>query len=391
MLITALIPLFPLRIALIEARAAWDDPVALGPAPGAPQVIGPCTPSAWAHGVRPGLRVGEALARCPGLDLVVPDPDAARAAAERVTLRLEDLGAAVEPGPDGESWVFEGDGLVRMHGGIDPLLRRARAALPVGAGGRIGVAPTPFASREAARAGVIIHHHDEARDFLAPLPASRLPLSRRSHEALSQLGIRTMGQMAALPHASVLDRLGAEGVRARDMARGEEIAHITPRVPPQAMGEEVSFQESIGALPALEAALRILIARIAERARDRGGSVRSMVVRARLEDGGSWTRAVALREATTDSRRIGIASLPHLTEIAAPVTALAVEADAGGPPDAGQMALVQTPDEERMRRAGAALAQVRAAPGAAAVLRLVEMEPWSRLPERTWALGPYEA
>ena len=44
-----------------------------------------------------------------------------------------------------------------------------------------------------------------------------------------------------------------------------------------------------------------------------------------------------------------------------------------------------------MRRAGVAIAQVRAAPGAAAVLRLVEMEPWSRLPERAWALGPYEA
>ena len=89
--------------------------------------------------------------------------------------------------------------------------------------------------------------------------------------------------------------------------------------------------------------------------------------------------------------RIGVASLPHLAEIGGPVTALAVEADAGGPPDAGQMALVQAPDEERRRRAAHALAQVRAAPGAAPVLRLVQMEPWSRLPERQWALGPYEA
>lgn len=391
MIVTALIPLFPLRIALIEARMAWDDPVALGPPPGAPQAIGPCTPSAWAHGVRPGLRVGEALARCPGLDLVVPDPDAARTAAERVTLRLEDLGASVQPGDDGESWMFEADGLVRMHGGTDALLRRARAALPVGAGGRIGVAPTPFASREAARAGVIIHHHDEARDFLAPLPARRLPLARRSHEALSQLGIRTVGQVAGLPRASVLDRLGADGIRAWEMANADDPARLMPRVPPEAVSEEVTFPESIGALPAIEAALRILIARIADRARDGGGSVRAMVLRARLEDGGSWTRAVALREATADPRRICIASLPHLAEIAAPVVSLGVEADTGGPADAGQMALVQTPDEERMRRAGAALAQVRAAPGAAPVLRLVEMEPWSRLPERTWALGPYEA
>ena len=176
-----------------------------------------------------------------------------------------------------------------------------------------------------------------------------------------------------------------------EMTRGEDDPRISPRVPPQPVGEEVSFPESIGALPALEAALRILIARITEHARTQGGSVRSIIMRARLEDGGSWTHAVALREATCDPRRIGIAALPHLARITAPVTSLAIEADAGGPPDAGQLALVSTPDEERMRRAGAALAQVRAAGGAAPVLRLVEIEPWSRLPERTWALGPYEA
>jgi len=44
-------------------------PIAFGPKPGAPQVIGPFTPSALGQGVRPGLWVGEALARCPGLDL----------------------------------------------------------------------------------------------------------------------------------------------------------------------------------------------------------------------------------------------------------------------------------------------------------------------------------
>ena len=113
MIVTAHIPLLPLRIAVIEARVAWDDPVALGPPPGDAQVIGDCTPAAWSCGVRPGLRVGEALARCPGLDLVPPQPDAARAAGERVTVRLEDMGAAVQPNADG-TWAFAADGLLRQ-------------------------------------------------------------------------------------------------------------------------------------------------------------------------------------------------------------------------------------------------------------------------------------
>jgi len=71
------IPRLPLLVALLHARRPLDAPVALGPPPGSPQVVGLCTPAAEAQGVRPGLRVGEALARCPGLDLVVADPDAA--------------------------------------------------------------------------------------------------------------------------------------------------------------------------------------------------------------------------------------------------------------------------------------------------------------------------
>jgi protein ImuB len=389
MIVTALIPLFPLRIAVLEARVAWDDPVALGPAPGDPQVIGDCTPSAGDAGVRPGLRVGEALARCPGLDLVVPHPDAVRVAADRVSERLEDMGAAVDPDGVG-TWTFRADGLIRLHGGLPTVMRRARAALPVGCGGRVGAAPTPFASREAARGGVVVHD-DEIAGFLAPLPTSRLPLSPRAHGVLASLGIRTIGQVAALPHHAVLDRLGRDGERAWLMARGEDSTRISPRIPPEPIGESVEFPESVGALPALQASLRILIARACERSRARGGSLRALVLRARLEDGGSWTHPVTLREATSDPARVALACMPHLAHVVAPVTRLGIEADAGGPPDAGQMSLVATPDDERRRRAAAALAQVRAAAGAAPVMRLVEIEPWSRLPERRWALGPYEA
>lgn len=389
MIVTALTPLFALRIAVLEACVAWDDPIALGPAPGDPQVIGACTPSAWDEGVRPGLRVGEALARCPGLDLVIPDPDAVRIAVDRVSARLEDLGAAVQP-DGGGTWAFAADGLMRLHGGLPTLMRRARAALPVGCDGRVGAAPTPFASHEAARGGVVVHD-DEVADFLGPLPASRLTLSPRAHRALSSLGIRTIGQLAALPHSSVLDRLGHEGERAWFIARGEDKPRLAPRTPPDTMEESMDFPDSVGALPALEASLRILIARICERTMSRGCSVRALILRARLEDGGSWTHPVSLREATTDARRIGIASLPHLAHVTAPVTCLAVEANAGGPAGAGQMSLVAAPDDERRRRAAAALAQVRAAEGTAQVMRLVEIEPWTRLPERRWALGPYEA
>ncbi|MGI9539250.1 MAG: DNA polymerase Y family protein, partial [Miltoncostaeaceae bacterium] len=96
MVVATVIPRFPLLVAALRARRPLDVPVALGPAPGDPQVVGLSSPPAREQGVVPGLRVGEALARCPSLELINPDPAAVAEAAERLVVRIEDLGARVE-------------------------------------------------------------------------------------------------------------------------------------------------------------------------------------------------------------------------------------------------------------------------------------------------------
>ncbi len=387
------VPRLPLLVALLRARRPLDAPVALGPEPGAAQVVGLCTPAAESQGVRPGLRVGEALARCPGLDLVAADPGAAAEAAERMLERLEAQGFAVEPmGLDGAA--FDVTGTLRMHGGIEGALRRVRAALPVGAGGRVGAAPSLLAAlqaaREAAPGRALVLSEDEVTGFLSPLPADRLPLDPRLVAALHDLGLRTMGQVAALPRAAALDRLGFPGLEAWRLARGEPGRPPRPRTPPRPLRAGVSFPEPVGALPALEAAARLLLGELAGVAAGRGTALRTLSLRARLADGGSWAREVVLREATADRDRLAVATLPRLGEVAAPVSELWIGGDASGALGGHQLTAVPSPGEERRARAGEAVRQVRAAQGEAAMLRIVEMEPWSRLPERRWALAPFE-
>jgi protein ImuB len=393
MIVAVHVPRLPLLVALLQARRPLDAPVALGPAPGAPQVIGLCTPAAEDEGVRPGLRVGEALARCPRLDLVVPDPEAAAEAAERLVERLESDGFAVEPiGLDGAA--FDARGTLRLHGGADAVLRRVRAALPVGADGRVGAAPSLFAAlqaaREAPRGGPLVVERDGVAEFLAPLPAGRLPLSPDLVAALDDLGLRTMGQIAALPPAAALDRMGFPGLRAWRLARGEPGRGPRPRRPPMPLRAAVGFPEPVGALPALEAAARLLLGELAAAAAGRGAALRSLALRARLADGGSWVRDVALREATADRERLALAALPCLAEVTGPVAELWIGGDASGRVAGHQLTAIASPDEERRARAREAIRQVRAAQGPEAMVRAVEIEPWSRLPERRWALTPFE-
>jgi nucleotidyltransferase/DNA polymerase involved in DNA repair len=281
-----------------------------------------------------------------------------------------------------------------MHGGLEGALRRVRAALPVGAGGRVGAAPSLFAAlqaaREAAPGRALVLSEDEVAGFLSPLPADRLPLDPRLVAALHDLGLRTMGQIAALPRAAALDRLGFPGLEAWRLARGEPGRPPRPRTPPRPLRAGVSFPEPVGALPALEAAARLLLGELAGVAAGRGTALRTLSLRARLADGGSWAREVVLREATADRDRLAVATLPRLGEVAAPVSELWIGGDASGAIGGHQLTAVPSPGEERRARAGEAVRQVRAAQGEAAMLRIVEMEPWSRLPERRWALAPFE-
>ena len=105
MIAAVVIPAFDLRAALRLRPALETAPVALAPLPGSEPLLGSVTAAAEAKGVRPGMRLGEALAMCPELVLVEQDPATAEQAWEEVLRRLEDAGFAVEPAEIGRAHV----------------------------------------------------------------------------------------------------------------------------------------------------------------------------------------------------------------------------------------------------------------------------------------------
>src|SRR5215208_1128369 len=154
MVICALIPRFELVAALGERRALLGDPVALAPEAGREQMVGEPSAPAEAFGVVRGMRVGEALTRCPELRLVPPDPEGVRELWSAVLDRVESLGAAPESDRPGEAY-FEAEGLHRLHGGdVNGVLGAARRVLPTSGrtGGtvRLGAAACRFAAYAAA-------------------------------------------------------------------------------------------------------------------------------------------------------------------------------------------------------------------------------------------------
>src|SRR5579884_158509 len=147
MIVCVLLPRFQLLTAVGDRTELLRMPVALAPEPGGVQQVGEVSLAAEAFGVHPGMRLGEALARCQRLKLVPPDPAGVAELWERLLVRLESIGAAVEPERPGLV-CFDARGMLRLHGGIEGVLRAARRALRSPA--RYGVAPSRFAAVAAA-------------------------------------------------------------------------------------------------------------------------------------------------------------------------------------------------------------------------------------------------
>lgn len=422
MIIGVLIPRFTLIAACSEDRQLLREPVALAPETGGKQVIGETSQAAETFGITPGMRMGEALAHCPEIRLLPPDPVRAAALWDRVLGRLEEIGAEVESERSGEAF-FNAEGLLRLHAGITGLLAATRRAVArqraSGATVRIAVAPTRFAARLAAMQAADNEDVDDARReshssgyeadsgrpdipvietdrlpaFLAPMPITTLAgdptLESRLIRDLQRLGIETLGALAAIPAAQIADRFGQPGLRARRLACGGDEA-LRPRSRPEPLEQTLELPDSLDGTR-LSHALELLIDRFLALPERQGRMLRSLMFSATLTGGGSRRHRIALNRPSGRPEILRLALAPHLDTLPGPVDSLTLQVLELGASSPDQETLA--PHQERRRRArlAEAVRQTRANAGPDSLLRVLTLDPDARLPERRLALTPFES
>jgi protein ImuB len=394
MVVCALLPRFQLTVAAANRSELLRTPAALAPEPGGVQQVGEVSLAAEAFGIHPGMRLGEALARCPRLVLVPPDPAGVADLWERLLVRIESIGAAVEPERPGLV-CFDAKGLLRLHDGMNGVLAAARRSLRVPA--RFGVAPSRFAAVAAAtrarvrRPEIVSGGRAQACAFLAPLPVALLrarPALADLPEALERLGVGTLGELAALPSAGLADRFGTPGLIAHELASGGDGA-LRPRPPSEFLRESLELPEAVSGIQ-LERGLGLLIDRLLARRERRRRTLRAVVISAVLVETGTWREHVVFREALADPVRMRLALTPRLGLMPAPAEVLRLAVERFGPPASDQRTLLEEPATARRARLREAIRQARAAAGPDAALRVLEVDPDSRVPERRAVLAPFE-
>ncbi|MGH3488279.1 MAG: DNA polymerase Y family protein [Actinopolymorphaceae bacterium] len=231
-----------------------------------------CSPTARAHGVRRGLRVREAEARCPDLVTSAYDPAVDAREFEPVVAAIEALAPGVEVVRPGRC-ALAAKGPSRYYGDAFGQILRTHLE-DAGHSSVIGIADGPFAAEQAARlaerSGVreLAFPPGESARHLAPLLVDTLDRPELV-DLLRRLGIRTLGAFAALPARQVLARFGNDGLVAHRLASGRDDRALAARRPPPELATDAAFEPPVERVDQVAFAIRgtaeRLVAGLAER------------------------------------------------------------------------------------------------------------------------------
>ena len=347
------------------------------------------------------MTVSQAIGLCPTLRLIEPDPVHYDEQFASLLSALTEVSPVVEAGELGLVYVGV-DGLQGIYGSAEKIIQALRQAVrpsdrpTVRLGWGVGKFTAWVAASRAKPSEAVVVPLGEERNFLAPQPIAVLPLDTDTHRRMRRLGIRTLGALATLPEAAITAQFGAVGRRLWQLAAGRVVEPVQGRVEPEPIAAALSFFSPVGERELLVHALDQLIARALKHPRRIGWRVHALRVRAELEGGGSWLTAHLLKEPTADAGRIA-APLRTRLEQSPPVGGVErlVLEFTGFAPGTTELQLFAR-DAQAAARAG----QQRALRSAAREIRLrvkrsvlyhiIEVQPWSRLPERRYALIDYE-
>lgn len=338
-----------------------------------------------AQGVLPGQTLSQALSHCAAATTLPADTIHISEVNDRLLVALCGTVPQVEPGDPG---VFHLNltGMSDMHGGLDRLADAILCACDARLHPRLGIGMGKFpAICAAARAdgGGWLRVPDDVPGWMAPLPVSWLPLDRDSVARLAGFGFSTLGDVAALPPASLSEFLGPDGIRAWNLANGIDSDPVIPCVLPDTLSEYLEFPFPVDTASGIEAGFRALAERVWRSPALRARTAGHATLEGCLLSGEVWRFDRALRipaasaDALAKSLLAGLGAQDALGAGRWPggaLTDLSLTLSDLSPEVGRQSTLWSRPPR-------------RVPPEIDGVERLVRLAPNSALPERRWAFA----
>lgn len=389
-----LIPHFPLRVEILRHPELDGAPVALIDASARRRAIIACSPEAMARGIRVGMSLRDVLSLDPTVVVLTADPVFYQRAFEKLLQRLSRLSPGIEAGALGCVFI-DLHGLIRQAGGLDALAASILGSVPPILRPRLGIATTKLTARVAAQRGHAGQKHvvpaAYSKAFLAPHPISVLPIPDEMKQQMIQLGLTHLRDLARLPLGKVQARFGVEGRRAWELANGQDREPLVPIPFAERVGERLVLPAPTVQLDLVLIGLHQLVLHLFRHPALAGSGVRAVRVQLLLEGQQSWERVIPLKGVISEPAHLiaVIADRLRQASLGGPVVEIVLEATGRSSAIARQHTL-PTLRSWQAQRLASAIRELTQRYGVSPIYRVVEVERWSRIPERRHALMSFD-
>lgn len=402
------IPYFAAAVERRHDAGLAQTPLVVGGQPWEPRPLFGFSQEAARRGVRPGMPLRQAHVLSPGSHFLPAEPARYLSAAGELIDTLTNFTPLVAPEdlwqpPDKRQSLPAGARTLPARYTVDleglPQQEAVRLTQEMGRTVRcqtgleaaIGVAADAFTAQVAATLVRPSHvrpvETGAEREFLAERSISFLPLEKETARRLQLLGIRTLGQLAALPPTAVREQFGSALLPLHRLARGETESRASTSSPPTEETVARCFEPPLVEWLAVEKALDQMAARLAERLAATALAGRTLHLLVEVEGESSHHLTLPLRQPTTSAGRLGQAAcdLARSLTITAGITALTVSLDDLTAAAAQQLSLFKQPT----RSSGIdGLVQVMARHQTAQFLQPALVNATHPLPEDRFCLHP---
>ncbi|HKB30656.1 MAG TPA: DNA polymerase IV [Streptosporangiaceae bacterium] len=274
-------------------------------------VVLSATYEARAYGVRSAMPTARALRLCPRAVLVPPRRGEYAAASRDIMRIFRAVTPLVEPLSLDEAFL-DVSGALRRLGPPASIAAMIRAQVHEqhGITCSVGVAPSKFIAKLASARckpdGLLVVPAADVLTFLHPLPVEALwGVGERAAQALARLGLRTVGDLAQTPAATLRREFGdAAGSHLARLAWAEDNRAVVPHTPEKSIGAEETFPADVTDPAVIRRELLRLSERTARSLRSSGYAARTIVVKLRLASFATITRSRTLPEPTDVAHQI---------------------------------------------------------------------------------------
>jgi DNA polymerase-4/protein ImuB len=283
------------------------------------------------------------------------------------------------------------DGLQLLYGSDDILVNAVRHAIPGIFDAHMGIAGNKFTAYLAALYSPedsYITLDGNITSFLKDLSCDLLPVSLKSKEKLHSFGLHKLGQIVSLSPGPLQAQFGPEGKRIWEMANGYDDTPLYPRFSKELIEENTTLSSVATSLDVIMVAIEAVLSRAFIKFEPGGVGISSLNLWTRSWLGEHWEKNIKFKEPAMNLKS-ALSRIKLILENSpqpGPVEQLGVKITGLGRRQGRQKSILA--DVRAKDHLFDDIQQLESRLGGAQLYRVKEVEPWSRIPERRYALIP---